>query len=240
MDEPELPDDLLPIGTLLREHRTARSQTLVADAALTLVVCIAVLCSVVVLTAAAEHAPASLLPLVACSFVVFYMLGSSEWRFSELGGCLQDHQPLLTLVSYWMLWELLVCSPSIWDAQEKPTVWRTTLHSTQPLFQLLLYVICLSPLPQKARIVLLICITPFIRNDGLSTDELFQAFQCCCFLFNYTIDFMLSRLSGSGNSALQASWCLVLARPLPLIAGTVGSLCVRLVSLVWAQKSHIN
>jgi len=230
-------DDLTPLGTLLRAQRSARTQTLMADLALSAIVCIVVLASVIALTLAAEHTATSVVPLACLCFIVFYLVGSSDWQFNEVGGLLRDHQMLFSVVSYWLLWEFLVCMPSIWD--EGTADWQVLLKHSQNLLKLLLFLVCIAPVPDKVLITLLLCVLPFVRNDGLSTDELLQTLQCAVFLFNYIVEFMISKHNPSvSSSALQAVWCLVLVKPLPLILGTVIRLSLRTVVLLIAQKSH--
>lgn len=222
---------------------TARQQTLAADLGLALIVSIVAICAVLILTVIAEHEPTLTLPAALFSFLVFALLGTSEWAFSEFGGRLSDHHYMLSATAYWLLWELLVCAPSVWDYPLHGL--SVALTNNQINIKLVLYALCLLVSLQsingglvKAVLVLMVCVLTLLRNDGLSTDEVFQFFQYFAFLFNYVIDFGISKLvQGTGvrlNSTLQALWCLVMASYLPLVAGTILSLVLRTASLLIA------
>jgi len=228
-------------------HRAnaARQQTLAADLGLALIVSIVAICAVLIVAVIVEHEPTMTLPAVVCSFVLFLLLGTSEWAFSEFGGRLSDHHHMLSATAYWLLWELLVCAPSVWDYPLHGL--SAALTNNQVNIKLLLYGFCQLASVQtitgtvlKCLLVLMLCFVPLLRNDGLSTDEVFQFFQYFAFLFNYVIDFGLSKLvrpvdTAGGtrlNSTLQALWCLVVASYLPLVAGTVLSLVLRTASLL--------
>jgi hypothetical protein len=236
------------------EPRISKMQLLLIDLVLLFIVSIITLCSVLLMTLITEHQPKYTLAFTSLCFFIFYILSSSTWTFKTgVTGSFSEHTSMLLLISFWILWQLLVCSPSVWDRKEtEDKEISTKLDELQPLLRLVLFAICemisfraVKGLVLKMAVGSIAFLIPFLKNDGFSTDEIAEMFQFAVFLFNYGLDFMITKLGQKRpksrlNAPLQALWCFVTDSPLILVVGTITNLLMHLIGLLVFQKSHTN
>ena len=234
--------------------KISKMQLLLIDLVLLFIVSIITLCCVLLITLMSEHQPKYTLAFTTLSFLIFYLLASSTWTFKVgVSGSFSEHTGMLFTISYWILWQLLVCSPSVWEHQEiDDRIVSTQLETLQPFLRLGLFVVCevisfraVKGLGVKMGVVSIAILLPFIKNDGFSTDEIAEMFQFAVFLFNYGLDFMITKLGQKRpksrlNAPLQALWCFATDSPLILVVGTITNLMMHLVGLLVFQKSHTN
>jgi hypothetical protein len=236
------------------EQRISRMQLLLIDLVLLFIVAIITLCCVLLLTLITEHQPKFVLAFTSFAFLLFYLLASSTWTFKTgVTGSFSEHTPMLLTVSYWILWQLLVCSPSVWAHTETgDREISTRLDDLQPLLKLALFCVCeivsfraVKGVGLKIAVSSTALLVPFLKNDGFSTDEISEMFQFTVFLFNYGLDFMIGKMGQKRpksrlNASMQALWCFVTDSPLILVVGTIANLLTHLVGLLLFQKTHTN
>jgi hypothetical protein len=234
--------------------KISKMQLLLIDLVLLFIVSIISLCSVLLITLISEHQPKYTLAFTTLAFLIFYLLASSTWTFKTgVSGSFSEHTGMLLTVSYWILWQLLVCSPSVWEHQEiDDRIVSTQLETLQPFLRLALFVVCeiisfraVKGIGLKMGVISIAILLPFIKNDGFSTDEIAEMFQFGVFLFNYGLDFMIAKLGQKRpksrlNASLQALWCFGTESPLLLVVGTITNLLMHLLGLLLFQKTHTN
>jgi hypothetical protein len=236
------------------EPRISKMQLLLIDLVLLFIVSIITLCCVLLITLITEHQPKYALAFTALSFLIFYLLASSTWTFREgVSGSFSEHTTMLLTVSYWILWQLLVCTPSVWERKEtEDKLMSSKLEDLQPVLRVVLFCICeiisfraVKGFGLKLGVSSVALLLPFLKNDGFSTDEIAEMFQFAVFLFNYGLDFMITKLGQKRpksrlNAPLQAIWCFTIESPLILVVGTISNLLMHLVGLLMFQKTHTN
>jgi hypothetical protein len=234
--------------------RISKTQLLLIDLVLLFIVAIITLCCVLLVTLINEHQPKYAVACTCWSLLIFYFLSSSTWTFKVgVTGSFSEHTPMLFTVSYWLLWQLLVCSPSVWDRRETDDKEISTqLSALQPILRLILFCICemlsfrtVKGVGVKVGVAAIALLMPFLKNDGFSTDEIAEMFQFTVLLFNYGLDFMITKLGQKRpksrlNAPLQALWCFATESPLLLVGGTISNLLMHLVGLLLFQKTHTN
>lgn len=227
---------------------TSKNQVVLIDVGILLVVCIIILGAVFIMSAVSEHSEEYVFHVLAFVCAIFYILGSNEIEFGGDFGKFSDHSSVFLIVTFWLFWEISVCASQSWTVFPTPIIQFLLLY--QPILKIAFSTISmqtaffgLSNELFKMSTSICILILPFIKNDGLMDDEFLQCFQCGLFLFNYSMDYVVTRIHTNHqttrlNSATQAMWCLIITSPLNIMAGTMINILLHLFILNRTSKHH--
>lgn len=227
-----------------------KKQEVLIDVGILLVVCIIILGSVFVLSTITEHAEEYVFHALAFICVIFFVLGSSQIEFGGDFGKFSDHHYVFFIVIFWLFWEISVCASQSWTTFPSSII--KFLLTYQPILKCAFCAISMQTAfvnlnneMFKLSVSMCILLLPFIKNDGLMEDEFLQCFQCGLFLFNYSMDYVITRIYSNHkttrlNTATQAMWCLVITNPLNIMAGTMINIIVHLFILTATAKHHFQ